>query len=185
MKEEDILTQLREIDKGTAIKHLYKEFPKIKANICSSGGNKQVAEELFNDGLILMIEKVNDPEFVLTSKVSTYLFGIIRFLWKNQLRKQNKNHELEWNDTLIVSEGDIDYDSEREAYFEEMERIIKKLSKKCQAIFERFYFKKESMKIIAEALSFSSVNSAKTQKYKCMERAVKLADEFTLKTSQS
>ena len=66
-----------------------------------------------------------------------------------------------------------------------MEVIIKKLSNKCQLIFERFYYKNESMKNIANALGFSSVNSAKTQKYKCMERAIKLANEFNLKISKS
>ena len=185
MKEDEILAQLRLNDKSSAIKHLYKEFPKIKANICASGGNKQISEELFNDGLVIMIEKVNEPSFVLTAKVSTYLFGIVRLLWKNELRKQKKKYELEWNDTLIVSEDDIDYDSEREMYFKVMELIIKKLSSKCQLIFERFYYKSESMQNIATSLGFSSVNSAKTQKYKCMERAIKLAHEFNLKTSQS
>ena len=185
MKEDEILEQLRLNDKSSAIKYLYKEFPKIKANICASGGNKEISEELFNDALVIMIEKVNSPSFVLTSKVSTYLFGIVRLLWKNELRKQKKKYELEWNDTLIVSEDDIDYDSEREMYFKEMEVIIKKLSNKCQLIFERFYYKKESMKNIANALGFSSVNSAKTQKYKCMERSIKLANEFNLKISKS
>lgn len=185
MKEEEIIANLRMPDKGRAIKHLYKEFPKVSANICSTGGSKQIAEELFNDGLVLMIEKVNEPSFVLTSKVSTYLFGIVRLLWKNELRKQKKNYELEWNDTLIVSEDEINFEAEREVYFKEMEVIIKKLSDKCQLIFERFYFKSESMQTIAKALGFTSVNSAKTQKYKCMERAIKLANEFNLKTSQS
>ena len=86
---------------------------------------------------------------------------------------------------MIVSEDDIDYDSEREMYFKVMELIIKKLSSKCQLIFERFYYKSESMQNIATSLGFSSVNSAKTQKYKCMERAIKLANEFNLKTSES
>ena len=47
MKEDEILAQLRLNDKSSAIKHLYKEFPKIKANICASGGNKPISEELF------------------------------------------------------------------------------------------------------------------------------------------
>lgn len=53
-------------------------------------------------------------EFELTSKLSTYLFGINRFLWKNEARRRNKNPELEWKDTLILSAEDIGYSEEKE-----------------------------------------------------------------------
>lgn len=175
MKDIEIISSIREGNRNKPIKQLYKEFPKIKANIMSSGGNLEAAEEIFHDTLILLIEKVNEPSFELTSKLSTYLYGIARFLWKNELRRLQKNHELEWSDTLIISEKDLGYDYEREEKLQAMEKIIASLSAKCQSIFERFYFKNESMEIIAKALEFSSVNSAKTQKYKCMEQAIKLA----------
>lgn len=35
------------------------------------------------------------------------------------------------------------------------------------------------MNTIAKELEFSSVNSAKTQKYKCMERAIELARQLS------
>ncbi len=35
------------------------------------------------------------------------------------------------------------------------------------------------MTTIAKELDFSSVNSAKTQKYKCMERAIELARQLS------
>ncbi|MCX6183294.1 MAG: sigma-70 family RNA polymerase sigma factor [Bacteroidetes bacterium] len=175
MEDHEIISKIREGQREKALKVLYKEFPKIKHNIITSGGNTESAEEIFNDSLLLLIEKVSDPKFELTSKLSTYLYGIARLLWKNQLRKQNKTQELEWSDTLIISEQDIGYDHVQEEKFVAMERIISSLSAKCQEIFERFYFKKESMENLAAALGFSSVNSAKTQKYKCMEQAIRLA----------
>jgi RNA polymerase sigma factor (sigma-70 family) len=178
MKDNEIITSIRKGNREKPIKELYKEFPKIKANIISSGGNNEVAEEIFHDALILLIEKVNESTFELTSKLSTYLYGIARFLWKNELRRLNKNQELEWSDTLILSEKDFGYDYEREAKLQAMEKIIASLSEKCQAIFQRFYYKNESMEIIAKALGFSSVNSAKTQKYKCVEQAIKLTSDI-------
>jgi hypothetical protein len=36
------------------------------------------------------------------------------------------------------------------------------------------------MQYIADELKFTSVNSAKTQKYKCMEKAIKLASEINI-----
>lgn len=158
---------------GAAIKVLYKEFPKIKALICGSGGTKQEAEEIFDDAIILLIEKVNDQEFVLTSKLTTFFYGINRFLWLNALKKKNKNISLEWNDTIIVTANDIDYDHEKEEKITQIESALKLVTKKCQELFKRFYYQGEKLSQVADALGYSSVNSAKTQKYKCMEQLQK------------
>jgi RNA polymerase sigma factor (sigma-70 family) len=171
-----IIEHLRMGNNEKAIKELYKEFPKVKANIISSGGNKEIAQEVFNDALLILIEKIENPSFELTSKISTYLYGIARLLWKNELRKQKKHYELEWADTLILSEKEFGYDFEQEERFQLMDSIIASLSTTCQDIFQRFYYEKQTMVAIAQALGFSSENSAKTQKYKCIERAMKLAN---------
>lgn len=177
MQDSEIIAAIRRGERERAIKVLYKEFPKIKHNIITSGGDKEAAEEIFHDSLLLLIEKVKEPSFELSSKLSTFLYGIARFLWKNELRKRNKHYELEWSDTLILNEEDLSYDQEKEEQFNALEKVLNSISNKCREIFERFYYKKESMEIIAKALEFSSVNSAKTQKYKCMEQAIKVAAE--------
>lgn len=183
MNDKEIIESIRNADYEKPIKQLYKEFSMIKAGIISSGGNKEMAEEIFNDALLLLIRKVSEPSFTLSSKLSTYLFGISRFLWKNELRKQQKKQELEWTGAIILSEHELGYDEEREERFKTLETILVSLSEKCQQIFERLYYKRQSMQEIAKALGFSSENSAKTQKYKCMEQAIKQASERNLKSN--
>ena len=178
MRDIEIIEHIRRRDREKALRYLYKELPKVKANIIASGGDKATAEEIFHDALLLLVEKVTDPGFELTSKLSTYLYGIARFLWMNELRKQNKSIALEWSDTLIVSSEDLNYDEGREARFDALDKILMSLTVRCQEVFDRFYFKKESMKTIATALGFSNVNSVKTQKYKCMEQAIKLSTQL-------
>jgi len=180
MKDDQIINLIKKGKTEKPIKFLYKEFPKIKTNIMLSGGNEEIARQIFHDSLILLIEKVEQKDFVLTSKLSTFLYGINRFLWKNELRKRQKNIELEWADTLIVSAEDINYEQEKELKLKALQQILSRITDKCRAIFEMFYFKKETMQYIAEKLKFSSVNSAKTQKYKCMEKAIKLASEINI-----
>lgn len=175
MTDQQIIQAIRNGDREKAIRFLYREFPKINALIAKSACNSVIASEIFNDSLIILIEKVQQPQFTLTSKLTTYLYGINRFLVINELRKQHKHYELEWSDTLIVSDSDLEYDYEKEEKLKRMESILTKISEKCQQIFQRFYFKKESMEAIAEALQFTSTNSAKTQKYKCLQKAYELS----------
>jgi len=180
MKDSQIINLIKQGKTEKPIKFLYKEFPKIKANILSSGGDEEIARQIFHDSLILIIEKIERKDFTLTSKLSTFLYGINRFLWKNELRKRQKNIELEWADTLIVSAEDINYEEEKELKLNALKQILNRITDKCKSIFELFYFRKESMQVIADKLNFTSVNSAKTQKYKCMEKAIQLATDLKL-----
>lgn len=175
MNDSEIIEGFRNGKREKGLKILYKEFSKVKANIISSGGNKEIAQEIFNDSLLLLLEKIENPNFVLTSKLTTYLYGIARLMWMNELRKQNKKHELEWSDTLILTNDDLEYDYEKEKKLKAIENILNAISAKCKQILVLFYYQKESMKAISEKLKFSSINSAKTQKYKCLEKAIQLA----------
>jgi RNA polymerase sigma factor (sigma-70 family) len=124
---------------------------------------------------LLLVEKIEDPNFTLTSKLTSYLYGIARFLCLNQLRKERKTLELEWSDTLILNATDIGYEEEQEEQLKLLDQVLNSISEQCQKLFKLFYFEKMSMKTIANMLNYSSENSAKTQKYKCLERANKLS----------
>lgn len=176
MTDQEIIKQIKKGNRNKPLKQLYKEFPKIKKLILSSGGTATIAQEIFNDSLLLLLlEKVEQNDFVLTSKLTTYLYGINRFLWKNELRKQNKTKELEWSDTLILNHEDLNYDEEKEEKLQLLVQLLDQITEKCKAIIQLFYFERLSMKQIAEQLNYSSVNSAKTQKYKCLESVSKQA----------
>ena len=183
MKDQEIIQYIQKGEHNEAIKVLYKEYPKVQSLIISSGGDKTQAREIFHDSLILLIEKVTESKFELSSKLSTYLYGINRLLWKNALRKQQKNKELEWSDTLILTNEDLGIEEEKESKIKALEQVLKKISQRCRELFSRFYFHKESMLTIAKEMSFGSVNSAKTQKYKCIEQAIRISSMSNLKNS--
>lgn len=174
MTDEKIIDLLKTGSHDKAVKQLYKHFNMVKTNILKSGGSKADAEETFHDSLLLLCEKVVQPDFKLTSSLSTYLYGINRFLWLNKQRKNSRTTELEWRDTLILTSEDLNYSEEKEEKFKQLEAILESISEKCKKILELFYLKKKRMTEISEILGFSSVNSAKTQKYKCLERAISL-----------
>lgn len=180
MSDKEIIKAIRKGYNEKPIKQLYLEYPKVKALILKSGGTALIAQEIFNDSLVLLIEKIQNPSFELTSKLTTYLYGVNRFLMKNELRKQQKhNHTLEWNDTLTLNQEELDYDFEKEKQLTRLEKVLEVISEKCKQIFRLFYYQKENMKFIAEKLGFSSESSAKTQKYKCIEKASKIAMEMS------
>lgn len=171
MTDDKIIEEIRLGHMDKPVKWLYRELPKVRGLILKSGGSKSEASEIFHDGLILLIEKVEQSNFELSSKLSTFLFGICRFLWLNELRKKGKDGILRADQSEL--EAPIkEYDAEKEEKIRRMEKALSQLSPKCQEIINRFYFLKQSLQEIASELKASSVNSIKTQKYKCIERAI-------------
>lgn len=179
MEDKQLITLIRAGKREKPITLLYKEYPKVEAHALHIGLSKEVAQEIFNDSLILLIEKVEDPQFVLSSKLSTFLYGINHFLAKNALKKQHKISSIEWTEALQFSDQILDYDFVKEEKLKRMEVVLTQISEKCQQILRLFYFDQKSMEIIANELKYTNTNSVKTQKYKCIERAIALSKMTT------
>lgn len=181
MNDHEIIHAIREGKLESSIRLLYAEFPKVSSLLLKEGAQKDWVNEIFNDSLVILIEKVKNPSFQLESKLSTYLTGINRFLLKNEIRKRNKYDRLHpsLGENEIVAH-DLTIDFERENKLKMMEKILLNLSQKCQEMLHFFYFEKLSMSAIAQKLGFSSEKSAKTQKYKCLEKAHQEANRLII-----
>jgi RNA polymerase sigma factor (sigma-70 family) len=63
-------------------------LPMIRLMVYQMGGNTEDAKDIFQDGLIIMLEKIDDKDFVLTCKFKTFLYSVCENLWKSLLVKR-------------------------------------------------------------------------------------------------
>jgi RNA polymerase sigma factor (sigma-70 family) len=171
MKDGEIIELLRGKEYLRASEKLYGYYPVVKKLVLNNKGNREDAEDLYQEALIILIRKVQIPGFVLSSSLNTYLYSICRFLWSEKLRKQNKRIEVEFeNNQAIENSHDLEtYKNETENKL--AEKAFYELGEKCKQLLLLFYFKKMSMKEIAVKLGFGSEKVAKNQKYRCIEKA--------------
>ena len=64
MNDQEILRMIcsRQID--AAVRVLYKEFPNIRLLLMREGGQDDWIQEIFNDSLVLLIEKFRNPNLL-------------------------------------------------------------------------------------------------------------------------
>ncbi len=138
----------------------------------SRGGSKEDALDVFQEALIILCKKVWDTDFKLTAKLDTYLYGVSYYIWKNRAEKESKwtKTDTEPNVVFIDEMADV---LEKEAKIKMVESVLQNLGEPCLKLLQFFYYKGLSMKEIAGKLGYKSLNVAKTQKYKCIERARK------------
>jgi RNA polymerase sigma factor (sigma-70 family) len=63
-------------------------MPMIKLMVYQMGGTHEDARDIFQDGLIIMLEKIDNKDFVLTCKFKTYLYCVCENLWKSVIDKR-------------------------------------------------------------------------------------------------
>lgn len=177
MSDRRIIQLIRRGKDSIALEKLYKIYPAVEDYVSKNSGTKQDAADIFQDALSIFIIKVKDDDFRLSSSISTYLFGICKNLNYEKNRKSKKKAKFENN---FLSEADIktveEYIEEEEKY-KKLDDALQASGKKCLELLELFYYRKLSMKVIAKLLGYTNEKSAKTQKYKCLEKARKLVND--------
>ena len=181
-QKSDILLQLRNGDNKKAIAKLYEAYPMIRQFICTHGGNDADAQDVFQEALLVFYRNAQKPTFELTCAASTYLYSVTRFIWKDWLKKKNREILIEEDNRVIPIDFDDSLQQKEEALQQSklLSKIISKLGQKCQQILKSYYYQRMSMQEIAQKFGYGSTNSAKTQKYKCIERAKKMTSTKTI-----
>lgn len=159
---------------STFFKEMYTYYTSVAFLIKKGGGDKDQAKDIFQEALIILWEKFQNPGFTLQANPKTYLYGISKNLW-NQTCKTSKRY----TPLSIEHEEQLAEVQEEEKIDQTLLHILNQVSSACQQIFQAFYFQKLSMADIAKQLGYSSEQSAKTQKYKCIEKAREIAQSLT------
>jgi RNA polymerase sigma factor (sigma-70 family) len=178
--DEAILEGLR-LRSDYIINFIYKDFfPLIKFLVIQNGGSDEDAEDIFQDGIIILYNKISLNQLALTSSFKTYMYSVCRNLW---LQKLSKRKAIFDKLTDVEEFIDLPDDILHEASMEEteMHRIIQihflTLPEDCQKVLKLF-IKNIPLREIAGIMGFKTENYAKTRKYLCKQELKKrIADD--------
>jgi RNA polymerase sigma factor (sigma-70 family) len=87
--DKEIIECLRD-RQGYMVRYLFDRYlPMIRLMVSQMGGSGEDAKDIFQDGLIIMLEKIDNDEFELTCKFKTFLYCVCENLWKAVLSKRH------------------------------------------------------------------------------------------------
>lgn len=170
MTDQQLIDQIRTGRSDKALSTLYNHFPMIRKMVRSADGSTADAEDIFQEALILLIRNIQERNFTLTSKLSTYLYGMCRLLWKEELRRRQRPVPPGLTQGLDDAE-ELSLNIEKEHDARLAEKILHELGERCRELLLLFYHGGLRLKDIAARMGYSTENTAKNQKYKCLEAA--------------
>ena len=147
-------------------------------------------EEVYDDGCLVLWEKMMDREFELREKsLVGYLVRICRNIGMHYLRKVNEDiesldriyergYEMRDDESGIEEMFDVmEEKGNEDEIFERLDRVWNKLKKVDRMILESYYVDGCRMEEIAKRIGYRNGNSVKSKKNKVLRRMMEMMQE--------
>ncbi len=174
MNNDEFLDGFRRGDRA-AIQLFYQSlFPAVASFVRDYGGSEQHAQDVFQDAAVVAFQKSKAPDFLLTSKFSTWFIGIARNTWLTHRKKKSFAEVTIPNDAQFMVP---DFSSDPDFLQAERGRLFfkafQKLEPDCQALLQLF-FQKIPMDEIAVRMGYASEGYARRRKHQCKQKLLDL-----------
>ncbi|MCI5058184.1 MAG: sigma-70 family RNA polymerase sigma factor [Flavobacteriales bacterium] len=148
------------------IKQLYvTNWKKIRSYILKNSGSEEEAKDVFQDAMIILVEKIYSNHITLKASLGTILFGISKNLWLKSLRSQKIQKIEHTLDELSKIPDDWDQNDQETL---DIESIFFELKEDCQEILRLSIYQKRNMNEIANIMQFKNEQIARNKKSKCL-----------------
>ncbi|MFH0841900.1 MAG: RNA polymerase sigma factor [Bacteroidota bacterium] len=165
--DNEIIECLRNRD-SCVVHYLWNRYNHmVKLMVKQLGGNNEDARDIFQESLMIILEKIDSGEFALTCKFKTFLYSISEHLWKSiRLKRQRAaNYFLRRNESDI--ENDFSETMDDKLYQDIFREAFDSLDNACKSVL-RLYWEDYSPQEIAEKLD---VSNGYVRRKKCESQA--------------
>jgi RNA polymerase sigma factor (sigma-70 family) len=173
----EILTDLKD-ENNNAFGQLYKEyFGMVNRFVLNNSGRSDDAEDVFQDTMLVLIEKLRQDNFILTASIKTYIMAISKNLWLKRLRTAYRTTEFnDIHDNKFYEEINLAIDNEK-SYADKLQNYMHKITKHCQGLIHDMFFKEKAIEQIQKEYGYSNKHNAQNQKHKCVEQIRKVKEQ--------
>ena len=159
-----------------------KHFDQLSWFVLHNNGNRQDAEDIFQEVVVDFIEAVQKNTFRGESSVKTFLYSLNKYAWLNELKRRGRaaTREVKFDKEYDKEEVDVSHHiANREAKGLIM-RVVEQLGDTCKKILVMFYYEDLSMKEIVDKTEYETEQVVRNKKYKCLKQLEQMLDENPL-----
>ena len=175
-----VLDMIRNGDEK-ALVLLYESNRKmISAFIARNNGTHDDYEDMLQEALVVLWERVRAGRFEYSSKLSTFLFGTVKNIWLRRLAKAKREipTDLQSDDQADPIGSVLDTMIENEET-EAVRNALEKIGEQCKKLLLLFYWEECSMEEIAGKMGFANAETVKSKKYQCKKSLEKVLKQVT------
>jgi RNA polymerase sigma factor (sigma-70 family) len=151
----------------------------VTALVTRNHGSVDDANDVLQEALIVLWERVRQGRFEARAKLSTFVFATARNIWLRQLarRRHEAPADLQRDATPSSDPSPLDVMMESEMA-KRVAQALSRLGEPCKTLLMLFYWEEAPMQDIAERLGFANAETAKSKKYQCKKALTNLLREY-------
>ena len=147
----------------------------ITAFVTHNNGTTDDADDMLQEALVILWERVQSGKFELTAQLSTFLYATVRNLWYRKLARMKKEIPAELEPDQV--------EDQRASVLEELiddeaaqlvRAALNKLGEPCRTLLLLFYWEELSTELIAQRMGFANADTVKAKKYQCKKALEKI-----------
>jgi len=146
-------------------------FPKIKNFILKNKGTINDAEDVLQETLIIIYEKIRKTELKINSKFETYLYGIGKILWIKELKNRGRSENIETLEDTNVFDAGLFNQLEKRERQKIYRDYFNKLGDECKRLLQ-YFFNGMKIKEITQIMGYNSEQHTKNKKYICKKNLI-------------
>lgn len=154
-----------------AFRYVYQEAYKPCARlVIQRTKDEQLAEDIFQDAMCILLKKVKQPEFILTAHIKTYMYGICKNLLLQKLERNSKKavHQKALLIQQTITENIETFDL-TEYRLTCIKKALESFEKEdCKTIIKLFYLEGKRLIDLAKIMNYTP-GSIKSKRYDCIK----------------
>jgi len=149
-------------------------YPTIENFVKRNNGTSADAKDIFQETIIVLLDKVPKEDFILTSSIKTYIFAVASNLWLKRLREAKKMTQLD-NDIDLEDMTLSEWEEKEEVLSERnvIQRVFHKISRHCLIFLTKTFLTGATREKLVAEMGYKNPHTFDNQKYKCLEQARK------------
>lgn len=161
-----VLERLQEGDEQVLVYLQTQHYRMIRTFVLKNNGDDDAVNDVMQDTMIAVWKNASKTDFLLRSKLSTYIMAIAKNLWFKELKKRSRFKVVDETNSLFGGSEEMPMNMDQSI----IRHLIEDMDSTCKKLLSHFYFDGLSTQIIAEKMGFANANSVKSKKYQCFKK---------------
>ena len=172
----DLVNEILQADINKPVTYMYEQyFEAVGFEIRGKGGNHQDAADIFQEAVLIVIDKIKSGKFRGDSSVRTFLLGIAKNLWLHEKRTRDRRSGRE---TQFGASDQPETDVHDRMFSVDSSSIIQSLFNQvgdiCTKILSGVYYEKLPMKDLLIKFDYENEQVLRNRKSRCMKKLKEL-----------
>lgn len=163
-----ILDQVRKGDEEALVKLYEMNERQVTAFVLRNNGTEDDAEDMLQEAVIVLWERVRTGRYEHTAKLNTFIFATVKNMWHRRLAHIRREVRSDLEEDAIASNDksilDCVIEDEETAA---LSAALDKLGDPCRKLLLLYYWEEHSMEVIAKEMGFANADTVKSKKYQC------------------